>query len=69
MADILALCVLFCFCTHLLTFAKAMILRCVGVLMPGEQTQLPLLHRSAGDEDGEDVVVDSGLKKAYFGPF
>ena len=35
-AVLLSLCVMFCFCTLLLTFAKAMILGWVGVVMPGD---------------------------------
>ena len=49
-ALILSLCVMFCFCTLLLTFAKAMILRLVGVVMPGDQVQMPLLQ---GDGTGQ----------------
>lgn len=56
---VVALCVMFCFCTLLLTFAKAMILRWVGLVMPGEQTQLPLLVRSASEysDDEEDEAA------------
>ncbi|KAK6302708.1 hypothetical protein J4Q44_G00270630, partial [Coregonus suidteri] len=51
-AALIALCVMFCFCTLLLTFAKAMILRWVGVVMPGDNTQMPLLIVPDLDEDG-----------------
>jgi len=46
-------CVMFCFCTLLLTFAKAMILRWVGVVMPENQAQMPLLERGMSDETEE----------------
>ncbi|KAK6297558.1 hypothetical protein J4Q44_G00321410 [Coregonus suidteri] len=52
-AALIALCVMFCFCTLLLTFAKAMILRWVGVVMPGDNTQMPLLTVTDLDEDGQ----------------
>ena len=44
------------FCTLLLTFAKVMILRWVGVVMPGDQTQMPLLHGADMDVDGDNVI-------------
>lgn len=58
-AAFVALCLMFCFCTVLLTFAKAMILRWVGVIMPGENTQMPLLTMadSDGDDEGEPDEV------------
>lgn len=56
-ALVIALCVMFCFSTLLFTFAKAMILRWVGVVKPGERTQLPLPARSATDDFVENEVV------------
>lgn len=66
-AALLALCVMFCFCTLLLTFAKAMILRWVGVVMPGEQVQMPLLSGSDRDNDDEDeaMVIGGGFVDKY----
>ena len=55
---VLSLFVMFCFCTVLLTFARAMILRWVGVLMPGGQTQRPLLIRDDLDDDNEEIEGD-----------
>lgn len=59
-AILISLCFMFCFCTLLLTFAKAMILRWVGVVMPSEQAQMPLLHVSDADIDDEDAG-DTGV--------
>jgi len=58
-AAFLSLCVMFCFCTLLLTFAKAMILRWVGIVMPGENTQMPLLSGNdlSDNEEGEGVEL------------
>lgn len=53
-ALVMSLCVMFCFCTLLLTFAKVMILRWVGVVMPGDQTQMPLLRGAETDVDEDD---------------
>lgn len=64
-ALVVALCVNFCFCTLLLTFAKAMILRCVGVVMPRERTQLPLLARSATDDFEEENEVTTNMVDRY----
>lgn len=47
-AVVLSLCVMFCCCTLVLTFAKALILRWNGVVLPGDQTQMPLV------QDGQD---------------
>ena len=55
---VLSLRVMFCFCTVLLTFAKAMILRWVGVIIPGGQTQIPLLIRDDLDNDNEEIEGD-----------
>ena len=55
-ALVLALSVMFCFCTLLLTFAKVMIMRWVGVVMPGDQTQMPLLHDADTNVDEDDVI-------------
>ncbi|KAG8001029.1 Endogenous retrovirus group 3 member 1 Env polyprotein [Nibea albiflora] len=63
-AVLASLCVMFCFCTLLLTFAKAMILRWVGVVMPGDQVQLPLLQRTDSDED-EEGEIDGELQEKY----
>ena len=60
MAAFLSLCLMFCFCTLLLTFAKAMILRWVGVVMPGENAQLSVLHR--GTTEDEEVVMGPKLE-------
>ena len=56
---ILALSVMFCFCTLLLTFAKVMIMRWVGVVMPGDQTQMPLL-RDKGRTGGGISILNIG---------
>lgn len=56
MAALISLCVMFCFCTLLLTCAKAMILRWVGAVMPGDQVQLPLLQMTGTDADEELVI-------------
>ena len=61
---VLALCVMFCFCTLLLTFAKVMIMRWVGVVMPGDQTQMPLLHDADTDID-EDNVIRGVMVESY----
>jgi len=64
-AVLLSLCVMFCFCTLLLTFAKAMILRWVGVVMPGGQAQMPLLPMTdIGDED-KGLVMEGELMERY----
>ena len=63
-ALVLALSVMFCFCTLLLTFAKAMIMRWVGVVMPGDQTQMPLLRDADTDVD-EDDVISGVMVEAY----
>lgn len=63
-AALVALCVMFCFCTLLLTFAKAMILRWVGVVMPGDSTQMPLLNVTNLDGD-EEVTQDGVLMERY----
>ena len=62
---ILALCVMFCFCTLLLTFAKAMILRWVGVVMPGDQTQMPLLDRNDSEWEEEEGVIEGEMIDMY----
>lgn len=54
-----SLCFMFCFCTLLLTFAKAMILRWVGVVMPSEQVQIPLL-RVPDMDNGAEIDEDAG---------
>lgn len=54
---LVSLCVMFCFYTPLLTFAKAMILRWVGVVMP-------LLHKNDLEED-EDVVMEGEILERY----
>lgn len=64
-AVLLSLCVMFCFCTLLLTFAKAMILRWVGVVMPGEQIQMPLLVGNDLDADDAEVVIEDELVETY----
>lgn len=64
-ALVVLLCVMFCFCTLLLTFAKARILRWVGVVMPGERTQLPLLARSATDDFDEENEVATNIIDRY----
>lgn len=52
---IVSLGMMFCFCTLLLTCAKAMILRWNGVVMPGGHVQMPLLEAEAvADSDEED---------------
>ena len=61
---------MFCFCTLLLTFAKAMILRWIGVVMPEGQTQMPLLGKNDSDDDNEDndneeMEVEGSLLKVY----
>ena len=63
-AVLLSLSIMFCCCTLLLPFAKAMILRWVGIVMTGEQSQVLLLHRT-GDDDDEEVVVESMLMEKY----
>ncbi|KAL7373834.1 hypothetical protein ABVT39_015141 [Epinephelus coioides] len=63
-AVLLSLCVMFCVCMLLLTFAKAMILRWVGVVMPGDQVQIPLLQQTDTDID-EEVVIEGGLVEKY----
>ena len=63
-AVVLSLCVMFCFCTLLLTFAKVMILRWVGVVMPGDQVQMPLL--STGKNDEETMLDDELMEKYPF---
>ncbi|XP_036418907.1 uncharacterized protein LOC118802460 [Colossoma macropomum] len=63
-AVLISLSVMFCCCTLVLTFAKAMILRWVGVLMPGDQIQMPLLHRTDTDDD-EEVVIEGELMEKY----
>ena len=64
-AVLLSLCVMFCFCTLLLTFAKAMILRWVGVVMPGDNAQMPLLLRGDPGEDEEEVVIEGEMVEKY----
>ena len=64
-AVVISLCVMFCFCTIVLTFAKAMILRWVGVVMPGDQVQMPLLHTIDTGEDDEGVMIEGELMEAY----
>ena len=49
-ALVLSLCAMFCFCALLLTFAKALILRWIGVVMPENQTQMPLLDGNELEE-------------------
>ena len=65
-AVLLSLSVMFCFCTLLLTFAKAMILRWVGVVMPGDQVQMPLLYRTDIEGDEEVVIEDELIEKYPF---
>ncbi len=60
-AVVITLCLLFCFCTVLLTFAKAMILKWVGVVMPGDQAQMLLLSAP----DNEDEIELGQLKETY----
>ncbi|XP_030580076.1 uncharacterized protein LOC115776499 [Archocentrus centrarchus] len=64
-AVILSLCVMFCFCTVLLTFAKAMILRWVGIVMPSDRTQMPLIQTTDMDEE-EDVVIGGVVERYPF---
>lgn len=54
---VVALCVMISFGTLQLTLAKAMMLRWVSVVMPSEQTQLPLLAKSVTDGSDEEVKV------------
>lgn len=61
---LISLCVMFCFCTLLLTFAKPMILRWVGVVMPGDQIQRPLLHGNDLEED-EEVIMEGEILDKY----
>ena len=60
---VLSLCTMFCFCSILLTFAKAMIIRWAGVFLPGGQTQMPLIIRDDLDNDNEEIECD--LFEAY----
>ena len=54
-AVVVSLSVMLCMCTLSLTCAKAMILRWVGVVMPGDKAQLPLLSDKASlDSDEEE---------------
>ena len=62
-AVILSLCVMFCFCTLVLTFA--MILRWVGVVMPGDQVQMPLLQGDGTGENDEEIVLEGELMETY----
>lgn len=62
---VLSLCLMFCFCTLVLTFVKAVILRWVGVVMPGNQVQMPLLNRSDIGEDNEEVGIEGKLMEMY----
>uniref|UniRef100_A0A3B1K9V9 Uncharacterized protein n=1 Tax=Astyanax mexicanus TaxID=7994 RepID=A0A3B1K9V9_ASTMX len=65
-AALLSVCVMFCFCTLLLTCAKAMILRWIGVVMPGDRVQMPLLNRTDSDDDSqEESVVDGDMVEKY----
>ena len=64
-AVILSLCVMFCFCTLLLTFAKAMILRWVGVVMPEDQVQMPLLQVTGTDKTDEEMMLEGELMETY----
>ena len=69
-AIISSLCVMFCFCTLLLTFAKAMILRWIKMVMPEGQTQMPLLGKDDLDDDNEDndneeMEVEGSLLEVY----
>uniref|UniRef100_A0A674NVC5 Ig-like domain-containing protein n=1 Tax=Takifugu rubripes TaxID=31033 RepID=A0A674NVC5_TAKRU len=61
-AVVVSLSVMFCFCTLSLTCAKAMILRWIGVVMPTDQVQMPLLSDKAlvdsDEEDISDEMVD-----------
>lgn len=52
-AVIVSLGILFCVCTLSLTCAKAMILRWIGVVMPGDGVQMALLEAV----DNEEVVT------------
>lgn len=63
-AVVISLCVMFCFCTLVLTFAKAMILRWVGVVMPGDHVQMSLL-KGEYTENGKDEVKDVELMETY----
>lgn len=45
--------------------AKAMILRWVGVVMPGERTQLMLLARSATDDFDKENEVATNMVDIY----
>ena len=49
-------CLMVCFCTLILTFARALILKWIGVVLPGDQAHLPLLR------DGEANVEEVGIK-------
>ena len=60
-ALVLSLCVMFCFCTLLLTFAKAMILRWVGVVMPENQAQMP----GKGDDETEEWRAEGDIIDMY----
>lgn len=63
-AALISLCLMFCFCTLLLTCAKAMLLRWIGVVMPGNQVQMPLLRRTDSDDD-EEVMLEGELVEKY----
>ncbi|XP_047435874.1 uncharacterized protein LOC125005021 [Mugil cephalus] len=64
-AVVLSLCLMFCFCTLVLTFAKAMILKWVGVVMPGNQAQMPLLNKNDEGEYDEEISVEGHLMEMY----
>ncbi|XP_047430263.1 uncharacterized protein LOC124999403 isoform X2 [Mugil cephalus] len=64
-AVVLSLCLMFCFCTLVLTFAKAMILKWVGVVMPGHQAQMPLLNKKDEGEYDEEISVEGHLMEMY----
>lgn len=56
---------MFCFCTLLLTIAKAMILRWIGVVMPEGQTQMPLLTSNNSENDDEERGTDGYVIEMY----
>ncbi|KAG8003089.1 hypothetical protein GBF38_007440 [Nibea albiflora] len=64
-AFVLSLCVMFCFCTLMLTFAKAMILRWIGVVMPEGQTQMPLLAEDDMNNDNEETMTGDYVMEMY----
>lgn len=64
-AALLSLCFLFCFCTVLLTFAKAMIMRWVGVVMPGDNNQMSVITRKPLVTEKEGEKADPVVVEVY----